>query len=131
MVRRSSGRVEIALGEQLDRLTGDRNIRLPKGKPDAGETLEQTALREVREETGLEARVTGPLGSVSYTYAEGADKVSKLVHFFLMEHAGGDPAARDGELERVLWCPLAKAAERLTYQHERDVVGRARQLLEA
>lgn len=129
-MRRVSGRVEVALGEQLDRLTGDRNTRLPKGKPDAGETLEQTALREVREETGLEARVAAPLGSVSYTYVEGADRVSKQVHFFLMEHAGGDPAARDGELERVLWCPIAAAAERLTYQPERDVVGRACELLE-
>ena len=130
MVRRVSGRVEVALGEQIDRLTGARNVRLPKGKPDPGETLEQTALREVREETGLEAHVASPLGDVSYTYAEGADRVSKQVHFFLMEHAGGDPAARDGELERVIWCPLATAAERLTYQSERDIVGRARQLLE-
>jgi 8-oxo-dGTP pyrophosphatase MutT (NUDIX family) len=131
VVRRVSGSVEVALGEQLDRLTGERNTRLPKGKPDAGESLERAALREVREETGLTARVSASLGSVSYSYAERGQRVAKQVHFFLMEHLGGDPEQRDGELERVLWCPIAAAAQRLTFAPERDVVERARELLEA
>ena len=131
MVRRVSGAIEVVLGEQRDRLTGDRNTRLPKGRLDSGETPEQAALREVREETGLRADVSAPLGSVSYSYAEGPDRVAKQVHFFLMEHSGGDPEARDGELECILWCPLAAAEARLTYASERDIMARARRLLES
>lgn len=131
MVRRASSGVEVVLGEQLDRLTGSRNTRLPKGRLDAGETPEQAALREVREETGLRAAITAPLGSVSYSYEEGAQRVAKRVHFFLMEPSASAPEPSDGELERILWCPLPEAAERLTYASEREVVVRARALLEA
>lgn len=131
MVRRVSGSVEVALGEQTDRLTGQRNVRLPKGKPDAGESLEQAALREVREETGLQARLSAPLGSVSYSYSEAGERVEKRVHFFLMEHSGGPAGPADGELERIVWCPIAAAQERLTFATERDVLARARELLGA
>ena len=57
--------------------------------------------------------------------------MAKQVHFFLMEHSGGDPEARDGELECILWCPLAAAEARLTYASERDIMARARRLLES
>ena len=119
----------MALGEQRDRLTGDLNTRLPKGKPDPGETLEETALREVEEETGLVARVTAPLGSVSYHYGEGAAKVAKRVHFFLIELVSDAPRPRDGELDRIFWCPIRDAAGRLSFDTERDVVERARRAL--
>jgi 8-oxo-dGTP pyrophosphatase MutT (NUDIX family) len=127
--RRVGEPVEVAVGEQRDRLTGERNTRLPKGKLVSGETPEQAAVREVREETGLEARVTAPLGSVAYAYREGDTRVEKTVHFFLMELTESAPREPDGELERVYWCPIARAAERLSFETEREVLERARERL--
>ena len=127
-----SGPIEVALGEQRDRISGALNVRLPKGKLDAAETPEQAALREVHEETGLRARVIEPLGSVSYTYTTKRGKaVPKEVHFFLMELAQGAAGEPDGEFGRVFWCPLAEAAGRLSFATERDVLERARAALGA
>ncbi len=69
--RRAAGRFEAVIGECRDRRTGVEQVRLPKGHPDAGESLEQAALREVSEETGLTARVVAPLGDASYSYEHG------------------------------------------------------------
>lgn len=126
MVKRGAGGIEVALGEQRDRITGARHTRLPKGKPAAGEGLETAALREVREETGLPVRIAAPLGSVAYRYRDGHGEVSKRVHFFLMELAPGTAGEPDGELDRIFWCPLGAAAERLSFDTERDVIERAR-----
>ena len=131
VVRRASGSVDVAVGEQRDRLTGELTTRLPKGIVEPGETPEETAVREVAEETGLEATLVASLGAVDYAYQEREIRVSKRVHFFLMEARDGEPGPRDGELQRVYWCPLHAALERLTYETERDVVQRARERLEA
>lgn len=130
--RAGDGPIEVALGEQRDRITGALNVRLPKGKLDGGESPEQAALREVHEETGLTGRVVAPLGSVSYTYTTRRGKaVPKEVHFFLMELADAAPGEPDGEFGRVFWCPLEEASERLSFATERDVLERARRALEA
>ena len=129
--RRSRGVTEVALGEQRDRLDGGRRVRLPKGKLAPGESPEQAARREVAEETGLRAQVVARLGAVAYRYREGDAWVAKRVDFFLMElEPEAEAGALDGEFERVLWCPIAAAAERLSFASERGVVERARARLE-
>lgn len=129
VVRRVDGDFEVAVAEQRDRLTGSATLRLPKGKVQPGERPERTARREVDEEAGVQAQVIAPLGTVNYAYREGEVRVAKQVHFFLMELACGELHPRDGEMQRVYWCPIDEAAHRLSFETERRVVERARQQL--
>lgn len=125
--------LEVIVAEQIDRQTGERTLRLPKGKLEAGETLEAAALREVAEEAGVRARVVELLDEVHYRYVHHRRGVSvtKRVHFFLMEHEAGVPAPADREMERVFWCPIDEAVSRLTHGAEADVVRRAARRLRA
>ena len=98
---------------------------LPKGTPVPGETLEQTALREVAEETGLQVRITRPFGSIEYRFVQQGARIHKTVHYFLMETIGGDLASHDHEFEEVRWVPLRDAVGLLTFETERALVVRA------
>ena len=98
---------------------------LPKGTPDPGETVEETALREVEEETGLEVRIVEPLPSIEYTFVKSGTRIHKTVHYFLMEPTGGDLARHDHEFERVRWVSFAEAPALLTFQTERALVATA------
>jgi 8-oxo-dGTP pyrophosphatase MutT (NUDIX family) len=106
----------------------DRGIvtwTLPKGTPNAGETREQTAIREVGEETGLEVRITAPLDSIEYWFVQRGVRIHKTVHYFLMEPTGGDLARHDHEFETVRWIGFDAAPELLTFETERALVARA------
>lgn len=133
VVRRAPNGIEALIAEQLDRNSGRRTVRLPKGKIDPGETIEQAALREVREEVGLSARILAPLGDVSYTFFErrAGRQIAKRVHYFLMACDGGLAHAADGEMAAVFWCGLAEAERRMTFDAERGIVARGRALLES
>lgn len=98
---------------------------LPKGTPGGGETLEETALREVREETGLDVRILRPLGDMTYSFAATGERVHKVVHFFLMEQTGGDPSLHDEEYDEVRWVRVPEARRMLTFDTYRDVLDRA------
>jgi 8-oxo-dGTP pyrophosphatase MutT (NUDIX family) len=128
--RRQNGSIEVVLvGRQADRLWA-----LPKGKPNAGETIEQTALREVSEETGLQVELAdaGELGAIRYSYVDPQDgrRVDKEVHHFLMEPTGGDVAQHDHEHDVVGWYDVHDALRRVTYPNERRVLERALTALE-
>jgi len=131
--RRRAGGIEFLLGEQRDWNTGADNVRLPKGRVDPGESLEQTALREVREETGYAVELRAPLGESRYRFrVVGEDRVvDKRVTYYLLRDLGRPPDPPDGEMQRVFWCPPAEAIERLSFENEREAAARALAWLEA
>lgn len=98
---------------------------LPKGTPDAGESIAETALREVREETGIAVEIEEPLGSISYFFVRQRVRFHKTVHFFLMQPVGGSVEEHDHEFDEVAWFQLEEALEIMSYPTEREVVGRA------
>lgn len=104
---------------------GSLQWTLPKGAREEGETVTETALREVREETGLEAEVESDLGDIRYVYVWEGVRVRKRVHFYLMHATGGDVADHDTEMEDVRWFPMRVARKRAAYRGEREVIERA------
>ncbi|HEX5831050.1 MAG TPA: NUDIX hydrolase, partial [Gemmatimonadaceae bacterium] len=112
-----------------------RRWQLPKGIVEAGESPERTALREVREEAGVDAAIVAPLDTIEYWYAgdERGRRVRfhKHVHFYLMRYVAGDVADHDHEVREAAWVPLADAAARLAFPSERRVVEQAIVLLAA
>ncbi len=103
---------------------GQRVLGLPKGHPEAGETAEQAAIREVREETGVIADLIEPLGEVAYTYERHGRRIAKRVAFFLFEYRSGDVGDHDHEIEVAQWMGLPEAAAQLSYEGEREMVRR-------
>jgi 8-oxo-dGTP pyrophosphatase MutT (NUDIX family) len=105
---------------------GRRRITaLPKGGPHEGETAEETAGREVREETGVNVAVREPLGDVSYTYRRSGRRIRKTVRFYLCDFVSGSTEDHDHEVEEARWMPLEEARRALTYPGERDLIERA------
>ena len=108
--------------------------QLPKGIVDEGESPEVTAIRETREEAGVEAELVAPLESIEYWYqaTDRGERVRfhKFVHFFLLEYRAGDVADHDHEVNEARWFPLAEAAATLAFRNEKAVMEQARALLE-
>lgn len=91
---------------------------LPKGKRDAGESLLETALREVREETGYSVKATGYLGAVSYEVSG----IVKIVLYWRMEAGELVGNIDESEVSEVIWMGIREAAERLTYAGEKELL---------
>jgi 8-oxo-dGTP pyrophosphatase MutT (NUDIX family) len=107
----------VVCGRRSDRIWG-----LPKGTPDSGEKLEETALREVREETGLQVRLGERLTSIEYWFTANGVRYHKRVHHWMMEPVGGDVSDHDHEFDEVRWVPAAEAYATLTYSGEKNLV---------
>lgn len=103
---------------------------LPKGTPQEGETVEQVALREVQEETGLQVRLISYVGSISYSFRREQIRYHKQVRHFLFEAIGGDMALHDHEYDLVAWFSLPEAGRLLTYQNEITILYQAENVLQ-
>lgn len=127
--RRKESKFEVALTFRNQ----GQIIALPKGLVEKGESREETARREVAEETGLTGRLVCPLNSINYWFfdkQEGA-RIHKTVYFYLFEQTGGSVDQHDWEVEEVRWVPIEQALQMATYKGERDILTQAYQLLKA
>src|SRR5918995_1817960 len=122
-----NGREVLLCGRSSDRLWA-----LPKGTPEPDETIEQTALREVREETGVEVAPDGVIGEVKYWFSRPQDGVRyyKTVHHFLLRPIGGDPSQHDHEFDEVRWFSVQEALRLLTYRNEAKILRQAVELVD-
>jgi 8-oxo-dGTP diphosphatase len=132
LVRRLAGRWMVAAIRPAGRKEGV--WALPKGRLDEGERPEETALREVAEETGAHGRSLGKLGDVRYVYtwppnSPDSERIFKVVSFFLVRYAGGRlgdlPEAHRHEVAGVRWLPLEDAPGLLAYGGEREMARKA------
>ena len=131
MFRPAATTHEVAL-IRVARSGGAEAWALPKGWVEKGEDLEQAAVREVREETGLDARILRKLGEITYEFYSKADRstISKTVHLFLLEYVGGDTGDHDDEVEEARWFPIEDAMRTLTYKNEREILEKAALLIQ-
>jgi 8-oxo-dGTP diphosphatase len=106
---------------------------LPKGVVDKGESTEETALREVREETGLAGRIIDSLGEINYWYYIKGENIKcrKTVYFYLMEYVSGDTAGHDLEVDEAGWFSPENALEKVSYKGDRAMIEKAIAKLQA
>ncbi len=102
---------------------------MPKGHLENGETAEQAAIREVAEETGIHASITGPLGSISFWFMQDGKRIHKTVHHFLLIAHGGELSDEDVEVDAIEWVPLDQVGGRLSYADERQFLPKAFEML--
>ncbi len=124
--RRGATGVEVLLLETPNGIWG-----LPKGTPDAGESMDETALREVCEETGLQVVLEDKIGTIEYWFARSEEQTRyhKHVHFWLMRPVGGDLSLHDDEHVSVEWVHLAEALRRVTHVNSAETLQKAADLL--
>lgn len=110
---------------------GELQWTLPKGTQEAGEIIAETALREVREETGLEVELLTELDTIDYWFVWTPEQTRyhKFVHYFLMRAVGGDLALHDREMEEARWFPMEEAPATMAFANERWLLERVPEAL--
>lgn len=120
--RETDGRLEVALVLMIPEM----RWQLPKGIIDPGETPEQAALREVREEAGIECELIEPIETIEYWFVDSRSgtqvRIHKFVHFYLMRYISGDVADHDHEVAEARWFPVDEAIGTLAFDSEKSVV---------
>ncbi len=130
-VRIEEGKPLVAVILRRNR-SGKREICLPKGHLERGETAADAAIREIREETGIDSRIIRHLSSVDYWFSGSSARIHKRVHHFLTEYLDGEITAEfdpDQEAEDAIWLDLREASRALSYGNERRVARIALSLL--
>jgi 8-oxo-dGTP pyrophosphatase MutT (NUDIX family) len=109
----------------------DKLWALPKGTPEANETIEQTALREVREETGVEVEIEELVGEIKYWFSRPQEGVRyyKTVRHYLFHPIGGDTSLHDHEFDEARWIAIPEALKLLTYPNEVRILNQALDLV--
>lgn len=125
--RSEAGRIEVVLVRRRE----PPLWALPKGTPNSGETLPETAIRETREESGLQVEIEEPISAITYFFAHRRTRFHKTVHFFLMRPIGGRLEDHDHEFDEVRWVEIGEALQLMTHATEREVVRLAADLLAA
>ena len=103
---------------------------LPKGHIEAGESPEQAAIREVREETGIESEIQKSLGVIDFWFMAGGKRIHKTVHHFVFKEKGGRISPQVSEVDDVRWFPLNEIVDRLAYPDEKKLIARSKELLQ-
>ena len=102
---------------------------LPKGHIETGETPEVAAIREVKEETGIESEIDKSLGVIDFWFMAGGKRIHKTVHHFLFKETGGKIAPQVSEVDDVRWFPLDQIVEKLAYPDEKKLIARSKELI--
>jgi 8-oxo-dGTP pyrophosphatase MutT (NUDIX family) len=125
--RFDKGGIEVA----LIATNGGRRWGLPKGHVRRGETAEAAAVREIAEETGLDGAIERHLATIEYWFRAGTTRIHKYVDLFLVRYTSGALAPQQAEVDDARWFPLGEAQQLASFEREREVLERVRQLVEA
>ena len=124
VVRKKNNQTEVLICERFS----ENLIALPKGKPNEGEYEAATAIREVREETGINAIIKNKIKDIFYSFESPNGIINKKVSFFLMEKIDGEISNHDDEFDKVYWEKCDSALKKLSHQGEKDVLEKAIEL---
>jgi ADP-ribose pyrophosphatase YjhB (NUDIX family) len=120
LVRSADGTMALLIGRHDKR--GRTLWSLPKGHLESNETPEEAAIREVREETGIEAVIVRHLGTIDFWFMADGKRIHKTVHHYLMDETGGVLTAQTAEVDEVQWFGIETIATQLAYSDERKLI---------
>ena len=127
----SAGGIVFKSGQVLlTKHSQNKHWSFPKGLIDPGQTSEEAALREVKEEGGVEAEIVGKVGYSKYVYILNGEKIFKVVTYFLMKYLSGDPKDHDWEVEEAKWLQPEVALKQLTFSQDKKLLKKAIEIRE-